>query len=52
MYLFVTARDRVLTCTLTTTMPFCRRCGNIVTGDRCKCGGFAVGKCLRILSER
>ncbi|KAJ6604789.1 hypothetical protein DFH09DRAFT_1354464 [Mycena vulgaris] len=23
-------------------MGFCRRCGNIVTGERCKCGGFAV----------
>ncbi|KAJ6575258.1 hypothetical protein B0H19DRAFT_1127900 [Mycena capillaripes] len=23
-------------------MGFCRRCGNIVTGDRCKCGGMAV----------
>ncbi|KAJ6503392.1 hypothetical protein C8R47DRAFT_1038983 [Mycena vitilis] len=23
-------------------MGFCRRCGNIVTGERCKCGGMAV----------
>ncbi|CAK5264966.1 unnamed protein product [Mycena citricolor] len=23
-------------------MGFCRRCGNIVTGDRCRCGGLAV----------
>ncbi|KAJ7727838.1 hypothetical protein DFH07DRAFT_851572 [Mycena maculata] len=23
-------------------MGFCRRCGNIVTGERCKCGGTAV----------
>ncbi|KAJ7293714.1 hypothetical protein C8J57DRAFT_1704391 [Mycena rebaudengoi] len=23
-------------------MGFCRRCGDIVTGDRCKCGGMAV----------
>ncbi|KAJ7235874.1 hypothetical protein B0H12DRAFT_1140950 [Mycena haematopus] len=25
-------------------MGFCRRCGNIVTGERCKCGGMAVGE--------
>ncbi|KAK7064116.1 FMN-dependent dehydrogenase-domain-containing protein [Favolaschia claudopus] len=24
------------------TMGFCRRCGNIVTAERCKCGGMAV----------
>ncbi|KAJ7808265.1 hypothetical protein B0H14DRAFT_2870810 [Mycena olivaceomarginata] len=23
-------------------MGFCRRCGNIVTGERCRCGGMAV----------
>ena len=24
-------------------MGFCRRCGEIVSGTRCKCGGMAVG---------
>jgi hypothetical protein len=27
-------------------MGFCRRCGEIVAGDRCKCGGLAVGMFL------
>lgn len=28
-------------------MGFCRRCGNICSGDRCKCGGTAVGEILQ-----
>ena len=26
------------------TMGFCRRCGDIVSGPKCKCGGTAVGR--------
>lgn len=37
-------------------MGFCRRCGDIVTGTRCKCGGTAVGssvadQCSDIVAE-
>ncbi|KAI6007450.1 hypothetical protein EDD15DRAFT_61614 [Pisolithus albus] len=33
-------------------MGFCRRCGDIVVGSRCKCGGTAVAPAIRWSSSR
>lgn len=32
-------------------MGFCRRCGEIVSGSKCKCGGTAAGEQLRLGSS-
>lgn len=30
-------------------MGFCKRCGEIVSGERCKCGGTANGQLARLV---
>lgn len=43
---------RSLTGVFSTGMGFCRRCGDIVVGSRCKCGGTAVAPVIQWSSSK